>query len=182
MMMFASIVNHKEPSDPIDIRYALEGDQEAYRRLYERHVDALFPFMMQFSDDRETVRDWVQQAFIRAFSKLDQFQSRSSFKTWLFQIAINEMRQSLRSQHHQADKASIDDHPHIEDKQLDLSDWISLRDRIRELPERQRLVLLMHDVEGFSHSEIANTLGINESSSRAILSRTKHVLRERINL
>jgi RNA polymerase sigma-70 factor (ECF subfamily) len=178
MFVFAAILQRNGQEEKDDIRLAIAGDQGAYKRLYLRHVDALFHFMMQFSDDRETVRDWVQQAFIRAFSKLDQFEGRSGFKTWLYQIAINEMRQSLRGL--TFDKVSIDDHPHLEQEEVEISDWISLRDRIRQLPERQRLVLLMHDVEGFSHSEIAITLGINESSSRAILSRTKHQLREGI--
>lgn len=180
MLMFAFISKRTGKDDHEDVRLALTGDQAAFRRLYLRHVDALFAFMMQFGQDRETVRDWVQQAFIRAFAKLDQFQARSSFKTWLFQIAINEMRQSLRG--FVMDSDHIDDHPQLEQDQIEITDWISLRDRIRQLPERPRLVLLMHDVEGFSHMEIANSLGITESTSRAILSRTKHLLRESISL
>ncbi len=132
---------------------------------------------MQFDSDRQIVSDWVQQAFIKAFRKLDSFKGQSSFRTWLFSIAINEMRSSNRKL-----KAidSIDDivrDSGIAEQIRDLDDMISIRDAINELDEQKRLVFMLYEVEGYSHREIAEMLEIGESTSRTILTRSKVKLR-----
>lgn len=159
------------------IAKALNGDQKAFRRLYDNHVELIFRFLMQFNSDRQIVSDWVQQAFIKAFRKLDSFKGQSTFKTWLFSIAINEMRSSNRKL-----KAidSIDDivqDSAISEQIRDLDDMISIRDAISELDEQKRLVFMLYEVEGYSHREIAEMLGIGESTSRTILTRSKVKLR-----
>lgn len=159
------------------ISKALKGDQKAFRRLYDSHVDLIFRFLMQFDSDRQIVSDWVQQAFIKAFRKLDSFKGQSSFRTWLFSIAINEMRSSNRKM-----KAlgSIDDivrDSGIAEQIRDLDDMISIRDAIDKLDEQKRLVFMLYEVEGYSHREIAEMLGIGESTSRTILTRSKVKLR-----
>lgn len=159
------------------IAKALNGDQKAFRRLYDSHVELIFRFLMQFNADRQVVSDWVQQAFIKAFRKLDSFNGQSTFRTWLFSIAINEMRSSNRKL-----KAidSLDDivHDSVVSEQIrDLDDLISIRDAISELDEQKRLVFMLYEVEGYSHREIAEMLGIGESTSRTILTRSKVKLR-----
>ncbi len=159
------------------IEKALKGDQKAFRRLYDGHVELIFRFLMQFDSDRQIVSDWVQQAFIKAFRKLDSFKGQSSFRTWLFSIAINEMRSSNRKL-----KAidSIDDivrDSGIAEQIRDLDDMISIRDAINELDEQKRLVFMLYEVEGYSHREIAEMLEIGESTSRTILTRSKVKLR-----
>ncbi len=166
------------PVDQPDIERALGGDQQAYKQLYERHVDALFRFFMQFSADREQVADWVQLAFIKAFQNLDRFAGRSKFKTWLFQIAINEMRQTMRRAHREPDYLEPDKLYAYSEQPRSPADWISLRDQIRKLPERPKLVFLLYEIEGYSHAEIAAMLDIAESTSRSILTRVKIDLRQ----
>lgn len=157
---------------------ALGGDQQAYKQLYDRNVDDLFRFLHQFSTDREQVADWVQMAFIKAFQSLDRFVGRSKFKTWLFQIAINEMRQSLRRSHREHDYIEPEKLYSFSEQPRSPADWISLRDQIRKLPERQKLVFLLYEIEGYSHAEIAAMLDMAESTSRSILTRVKIDLRQ----
>jgi RNA polymerase sigma-70 factor (ECF subfamily) len=161
------------------LQQAKAGQRKGYRSLYEEHVEGLFQFLMQFSDDRPRVEDWVQQAFSKAFQKLDQFDGHSSFKTWLWKIGINEMRMELRLKKNQVEKMPFAEGEHNR-KRLSPATLITLRNQIDQLDPRKRLVLLLYEVEGYSHREIADILEIGESSSRTLLSRTKAELREQI--
>jgi len=91
------------------------------------------------------------------------------------------MKQSKRSL--RADYVTTDglEHTLLSDEHDYWPDWISLKDVIRQLPERERLVLLMFEIEGFSHDEIGQMLDINPSTSRSILFRTKQSLRNKLN-
>ena len=82
------------------IEKALMGNQRAFKTLYDLHVDALYRFLCQFSDQPSQIEEWTQRAFIKAFKKLSQFNQRSSFKTWLFTIGLNEMRTDMRKKIH----------------------------------------------------------------------------------
>lgn len=158
-----------------------KGDHQAFRTLYERHVDALYRFLKQFSGDRQEVEDWVQRSFIRAFRSLDRFQGRSRFGTWLFAIGLNEMRTDKRK----AGMVLMDGPPDEAWETVDSADafeWDDLmRNLLSRLDENKRAVFLLYEIEGFSHAEIAEMLGIGESASRTILARTKHALREQWN-
>lgn len=164
--------------DNRDVLRARSGDQFAYKSIYERHMASLFRFLTQFSDDRDLISDWVQLAFIKAFQNLDRFEGRSAFKSWLFKIAINEMRQTFRSAHREPDYVDEEQLYSYPDQRSSPADMITLKDRIRRLPDRQRIVFLMFEIEGFSHAEIAKVLNITESSSRSILTRVKIQLRQ----
>jgi RNA polymerase sigma-70 factor (ECF subfamily) len=169
----------KDP-DHNAVNAALNGNQGAYKLLYERHVDALFGFLMQFETERVQVSDWVQLSFIKAFQKLDQFMGKSSFKTWLYRIALNEMRQSKRKMRLHFESLEGLDEVNILEESFQLSDWITLKAIIKKLPERERLVLLMYEIEGFTHEEIALLLEINPNTSRSILYRTKQQLKNKL--
>ncbi len=164
--------------DVRDVLRARGGDQLAYKAIYDRHMASLFRFLTQFSHDRDLISDWVQLAFIKAFQNLDRFEGRSAFKSWLFKIAINEMKQTFRSAHREPEYVDEEQLYSYSDQRSSPADWITLKDRIRRLPDRQRLVFLMFEIEGFSHSEIAKVLNITESSSRSILTRVKILLRQ----
>jgi RNA polymerase sigma-70 factor (ECF subfamily) len=172
------IANPVPEQDMRDLLRARGGDQQAYKAIYERHMASLFRFLTQFTDDRDLIADWVQLAFIKAFQNLDRFEGRSSFKSWLYKISINEMRQTFRSSHREPDYVDEEQLYSYSDQRSSPADWITLKDKIRRLPDRQRLVFLMFEIEGFSHAEIAKVLSITESSSRSILTRVKIQLRQ----
>src|SRR5689334_7283888 len=78
------------------IEKAKDGDERAFRQIYERHVDPLFRFMRQYSKDTVQVEEWVQRAFIKAYRNIHTFNATARFSTWLFTIALNEMRTDFR--------------------------------------------------------------------------------------
>lgn len=158
-----------------------QGDYSAFRVLYEHHVDPLYRFLKQFSRDHHQVEEWVQRSFIKAYESLDRFAGRSRFSTWLFTIGLNEMRSDKRK----IQMISVEDmtsggagteNPH------EIFEWEEMmRGWLEQLDDVRRSVFLLHEVEGFSHGEIAQMLQIGESTSRTILSRTRHWLQMKWN-
>jgi len=166
--------------EPQLIARARQGDHNAFRTLYELHVDGLYRFLKQFSGNHDDVEDWVQRSFIRAYRALDRFGGRSRFATWLIAIGLNEMRSDRRKP-----AMVIVDGGAEAAAEEDLAErfvWDDLmRGWLAELDETKRAVFLLYEVEGFSHAEIAAMLEIGESASRTILARTKQWLREQWN-
>ena len=116
--------------------------------------------------------EWTQRAFIKAFKSLNQFNGKSAFKTWLFKIGLNEMRSDLRMKW-QFEEYDVQVHTEQEEIEAPIDDWMSARIAIKALPSDQRMVFLLFEVEGYSHKEIGEMLGISDSYSRVILTRAK---------
>lgn len=163
------------------ITEAKEGSQRAFRELYDANVSSLFRFLRQFGSDTDQVEEWVQRAFIKAFEHLDSFDGRSRFSSWLFRLALNEMRMDWRRRQIVAFVPADDengDQPH----EADLFEWKQLmKTWMDELDETKRAVFILYEVEGYSHAEIGSMLGIAESSSRTLLMRAKNFLQDRWN-
>lgn len=156
------------------------GETEAFKLLYDVNVDLLYRFLKQFKKSDSEVQELVQRSFIRAYEGLGQFSGRSKFKTWLFQIALNELRSDARRNSiipfvvmDDIDESFSDDGESLE--------WNStLKTLFDELDETKRAVFILYEVEGYSHMEIAAMLQIGESASRTILTRTKQWLRSQL--
>ena len=165
--------------EPVWITEAKEGNQRAFHALYSANVTRLFRFLRQFSPETEHVEEWVQRAFIKAFEHLDSFDGRSRFSSWLFTLALNEIRADWR-------RTQIVEFVPAEDEQEDASresadfEWRQMmKTWMDELDESKRAVFVLYEVEGYSHAEIASMLGIAESSSRTYLARAKRHLQQR---
>lgn len=123
--------------------------------------------------------EWTQRAFIKAFKRIDQFNGKSAFKTWLFKIGLNEMRSDLRSKW-QFEEYDAQLHTEKEEVETPIDDWMSARIAINALPSDQRMIFLLYEIEGYPHKEIADMLGISESYSRVILTRAKKDLKKHL--
>ena len=156
------------------INNAKKGNQNAFHQLYDIHVDLLFRFLAQFTQDRHQVQEWTQRAFIKAFSKLRTFEFKSRFKTWLFTIGLNEMRTDMRSRFKFVELEQAPEE--IEIDETEPEQWEKAKDAIRNLPPDKKIILLLHIAEGYSHKEISEMLSIKEGTSRIILHRTKEEL------
>lgn len=162
----------REASEQLDADRAAQGDVEAFERLYRRHLASVHR-LASWMLGQEGVEDAIQEVFVRAWTKLDLFQGRSSFGTWLRRLAVNVI---VRHRGRLADRPSLDARKE--------STWHSfpglrmdLEAAVATLPEGARLVFVLHDVEGFKHCEIAAALGISASGSRAQLHRARTLLR-----
>jgi RNA polymerase sigma-70 factor (ECF subfamily) len=153
------------------ITRVLAGDRIAGRQLYDAHAARIYRLTYRMVGDPALAEEFTQDAFVRAFSQLDRFRGESSFATWIHRIALsvtsNGMRRvkRLRSREMELD----DDLP----RQGGASSDPVLRTRLAEaldrLPENLRITLVMHDLEGYTHGEIAETLGVAEGTSKSRL-------------
>jgi RNA polymerase sigma-70 factor (ECF subfamily) len=154
------------------VNRCISGDGLAERELYDAHVERIYRLMFRMAGDGDLASDFTQETFIRAFERLEQFRGDASLATWLHTIgvsvALNGMRKVKRI-HGRID--NIDDAPAIavEPKGFTADLKLRLHTAIDALSEKLRPVFVMHDVEGYTHEEIAGTLGIPVGTSKARL-------------
>jgi len=122
----------------------------------------------------------VQETWIRAAERFDAFAWRSSLATWLTGIAINVCRDQLRRQRSRPQPLALEiaSAPEPVRPPADRSTKLDLERAISELPPRSRLVLVLHDVEGFTHREIGEALEIADGTSKSQLFQARRILRE----
>ncbi len=156
------------------------GDGAAERELYETHVDRIFRLAFRLAGDDELARDFTQATFIRAFEKIGSFRGDSSLSTWLHSIgvsvALNGLRKTKRLRHREApiEEGLTVGATRIE-AEPDLKERMAMA--IDSLSEKYRTVFLMHDVEGYTHDEIGETLKIPVGTSKSHLFQARSKLR-----
>lgn len=162
------------------IARALAGDAAAERALYDAHVDRIYRLAYRFAGSDDLARDFTQDTFIRAFSRLHEFRGESAFSTWLHQVGVSVMLngmkkiKKLRNSEVALEYAAAVGATHRE-AEPDLKRRLAAA--IDALPDGYRMVFLMHDAEGYTHVEIAEALGIQPGTSKAQLSRAREKLR-----
>ena len=164
----------------------LAGDRSAERALYDAHVDRVFRLAFRLAGDSDLAQDFTQETFIRAFDRLSQYRGDASLATWLHTIAmsvsLNGMRRVTRLR---SRSTPIDDVPDLPAAQRAVSPH-DLRERLHAsidaLSVKLRPVFVMHDVEGYTHEEIAGTLGIPVGTSKARLFDARAKLRAALAL
>lgn len=167
------------------VRKAARGDREAMRRIYDSHSAYLMAVCSRYVPDRDDAKDILQECFIKIFSSLDRFEYRGegSLKAWMSRIVINDCLKFLRK------KASFDvisterDLPDVAEEDFPDTEEIPadvLHGMISSLPDGYRAVFNLFVLEGKSHREIADMLGIKENSSASQLNRAKAMLARQI--
>ena len=162
------------------VERARGGDQAAFRALYDANVDRIYRLTYRMVGEDALARDFTQDAFLRAWERLDQFRGNAAFSTWLHAIAVSVALNGLRKvDRHRRRERSLEDAAPVATGRRGLD--AEARDRLEEavdaLPEIYRTVLLMHDLEGYGHGEIGRILGVPEGTSKARLSRARERLR-----
>ncbi|MBU2501615.1 RNA polymerase sigma factor [bacterium] len=163
------------------IRRIMRGDPAAERALYGAHVDRVYRLAFRMTGDAALAEDLTQDTFIRAFDRLEDFRSDGPFGAWLHRIATSVICSALRKRKRIMDfETARDDLAHLSGTGPDLDPDLSRRlDRaVTQLDDDQRLVLVMHDVEGYTHQEIAAAMGTPVGTAKARLSRARRKLRD----
>ena len=165
-----------------------QNNRIAQMQLYNQYCDGMFTIAMRFVKDTMEAEDIVQEAFIKAFTRLDQYKAEVTFGAWLKRIVINKSIDLLKSKkqhmleldevHLKVVDASYEDEWLVDDI-LTLDD---VKEAINELPEKYQYVVMLYLVEGYDHQEIAEILNITEVASRTQLSRGKAQLKELLTL
>ena len=172
------------------------GDVAAYDELVHKYERQVFRIAQHITQNREDAEDVMQDAFVKAFEKLDQFQGNSKFYTWLVRIAVNESLMRLRKRR-TGKMVSMDDEILTEEGSVprDFADWAPdpeqnynqteladiLRKTIQGLPPGFRVVFVLRDVDGLSTEETAQTLGLSIPAVKSRLLRARLQLRERLS-
>ncbi|MEP6492933.1 MAG: sigma-70 family RNA polymerase sigma factor [bacterium] len=154
------------------VHRCLAGDSIAERALYDAHVDRVYRLMYRMAGDGDLAADFTQETFIRAFDRLEQFRGDSSLATWLHTIAVSVALNGMRKvQRIRGRTDNIDDTPGLSVQPSGFTADLKARlhSAVDALSEKLRPVFLMHDVEGYTHHEIAGTLGIPVGTSKARL-------------
>jgi RNA polymerase sigma-70 factor (ECF subfamily) len=161
----------------------LRGDAIAERKLYDAHVDRIYRLAWRMSGDETLARDFTQDTFIRAFDKLADFRGDSSLATWLHSIATSAILNGLKKvKRIHGREIGGDETPDaiIPTREAEPDLKLRLRRAIDGLPDGYRTVFVMHDVEGYTHEEIATALGIQPGTSKAQLHRARARLRDEL--
>lgn len=157
-----------------------DGDPAAERALYDAHVDRVYGLAYRMTGDETLARDLTQDAFVRAFDRIDSFRGDSALSTWLHTVTTSVVLNGLRKVRRIREREADLDHARGTAQQ-DRRAEPDLRDRLHAaiagLPDGYRKVFVMHDVEGYTHQEIARALGVAEGTSKAQLSRARAKLR-----
>jgi RNA polymerase sigma-70 factor (ECF subfamily) len=166
------------PEDEVrDVRAARAGDLEAFERLYRLHharIDRLARWLLASPD----VADVVQEVFVRAWRKLDGFQERAAFGTWLHRLAVNVLLRARQGRGDwQARHAGEPVDAFAQTVATDPAVRLDLDRAIASLPGGARDVFVLFEVEGHSHGEIAELLDISAHTSRSQLHRARLLLR-----
>jgi RNA polymerase sigma-70 factor, ECF subfamily len=171
-----------EPVDDRDlIGRVLAGDPSAERELYDAHVDRVYRLVYRMVDDPHRAQDYTQEAFIRAFRRLADFRGDSALSTWICSIAISVALNGLRTLKRAREReVGLEDVPALGVRTVEADPDLKVRLTlaIDRLPDGYRTVFVMHDVEGYTHQEIADTLGVQPGTSKAQLFRARARLRE----
>ena len=170
------------------VERARQGDLAAFERVYSEYVGRIYALCLRLTADPTRAEEATQDAFVRAWRKLDQFRGDSNFGSWLYRLATNGVFMEHRSRkRREARVVPVADLHLVEpsavperdrDTTLAVPQRLDLERAIATLPTQARQVFVLHDVEGFRHREIADQMGIAVGTSKAHLHRARKMLQE----
>ena len=170
------------------VREAQHGDEVAFAALYGAHAGRVFALCLRLSADRVMAEELVQDVFVRVWENLGSYRGESAFTTWLHRVTLNTVLEKARSGNRRrlrvqiaADFAGIETDIDGAAASPDVCAAIDLETAVATLPAGARAVFVLHDVEGYGHTEIGMLLGIAEGTSKAHLFRARRLLRERLD-
>jgi RNA polymerase sigma-70 factor (ECF subfamily) len=158
--------------DDLDLINRTEaGDREAFNELVRKHQKPLYSMLYRMVGNHEDASDLLQKAFVKAFTGLRSFERRASFKTWLYQIAINLAKNVYRDRARftqvPIDEVIIKRYPRTLDVLIQNESRLLLRKTVERLPEKQRLTLLFRIQEGRKFDEIAEIMKCSIGTAKA---------------
>lgn len=166
------------------VERAREGDRAAMERLYHEHSGRVYSVVRRLAGDDALADDLAQEAWIRAFEKLELFRGDASFGTWMYRLATNTALNRLRSDSRHRELESEAPVDGIHGSTPDVDDAVInqkvLQEALDRLPDGYRRVLVLHDVEGLTHQEISDALDVAVGTSKSQLHKARARMRQYI--
>lgn len=164
------------------IKGCISGKRKAQETLFNHFSEEMFGACLYYSKDRTEAEDTLHEGFMKVFQKIDQFKHKGSLAGWIRRVMINTALEKFRK--HNQLYAIGDDFEFEEDidrgnviSDLSAQDLIKL---IRELTPKYRMVFNLYAIEGYSHKEISEMLGISEGTSKSNLARARYTLQNKV--
>jgi len=174
--------DERETPDPELFRRCLEGESRAQELLYKRYFSFAMSLCMRYSRDKYEAMQIVNDSYMKVLRNIREFDSSKSFRSWYGRILINSAVDNYRRNLKHSSHLQISNEMEADEEQepsisaeLSVNEILSLFNR---LPDNYRLTFNLYEIEGYSHEEIGQMLGISPSTSRSNLSRAKKMLRE----
>lgn len=156
-----------------------QRQQNAFQQLYELHVGKIYALCLRLTGQHSQAEDVTQEVFIQVWRRIDTFNGESSFATWLHALATNTTLSYLRKQKSWWQRLRESDDYEQLSGQLEASTAPHLNDlqaAIARLPERARIIFVLHAIEGYRQESIAKVLGITTGTVKAQFHRAKQLL------
>jgi len=169
-------------SDSDLIRGCMESDRRMQEELYRRFSPRMYAVCLRYAGNAEEAEDILQEGFIKVFKKLDSFRNEGSFEGWIRRIFVNTAIEHFRRKKYLLPVTEKEENT-IEGKYTSVLDELGAKDimaLVQELSPGYRTVFNMYVVEGYTHKEIADQLGISEGTSKSQLSRAKVILQDMV--
>lgn len=165
------------------IEKAVAGDQRAFEQLYRSHCERVYALCWRMcGGDKSVADDMMQDAFVRAWNKLELFRGDSKFGTWLHRLTVNvilsDKRIRVKRLYREQELSEVAERSLAGLQDVTAGLRKDLEQAIASLPERARSVLVLYDIEGYSHAEIAAMTGMAVGSSKAQLHRARKLVQE----
>jgi len=160
----------------------LSGNRQAQRQLYDTYSRRFMAICLRYLKDQEQSEDVMIQSFMKIFEKLSQFQGKGSFEGWMKRIVVTQALMALRSNRHLTLSVSLEEATDNLESTAELTqlEAAELMDLVQSLPLGYRTVFNLFAIEGYSHKEIAEMLGIDEGTSRSQFAKARKVLQQQI--
>ena len=163
--------------DELTIAGARRGDMRACEKIYRKFHTQAFTVAARICNNRELARDVTQEAFISAFKRMHQYRGDAPFWAWLRRVIVNHAVSALRKLPRH-DAVQLEDYMWFGDgDQEGLGRCMDLEQALQQLDDEDRMIVWLHDVEGYKHLEIAALVGKTESYSKTRLNRARAKLR-----
>jgi len=164
----------------LTVRRAQQGDADAFGELYRTHAGRIHALCLRLEGDQARAEELTQDVFVRAWERLSTFRGESAFGTWLHRLAVNVVLADRRSLWRRGRRLLFTDDPAAFERPGEAVSGNStdLEGAMAGLPPGARTVFVLHDIEGYTHDEIARLSGIAEGTSKAQLFRARRLLRE----
>jgi RNA polymerase sigma-70 factor (ECF subfamily) len=162
------------------VRACQQGDPKAQRRVYERYSARMLSLCGRYLPDEFEAEEAMIEGFMKVFDRIGQFKMEGSFEGWIRRIMVNESLMYLRSKKAAGWQANYDDVEYEVEPVAAATDLEAdeLHRLVQQLPTGYRTVFNLYAIEGYNHAEIAESLGISESTSKSQLHRARALLQE----
>jgi RNA polymerase sigma factor (sigma-70 family) len=197
MARVLSLVQHQVPiesprvaaNDDGLVDRARKGDVDAFELLYRLHAGRVYALCLRLAADPVVARELVQDTFVKAWDALPRFRAEASLTTWLHRIAVNALLERRRGEKRRTSRVSLAGDEEEDELEIagvvfapDVASAIDLERAIGALPPGVRRAFVLHDVEGYTHEEIATMTGLAAGTLRAQLHRAHQLLKRALSL